>query len=424
MEPLGLGIDLGSSGLRVALVTISGLIVERHESSYPLPFSDAIGWKLGVVNLLQQLPKQLLKRVIAISIDGTSGTLLACDQRGNPLAPALAYSCACVEHQAAIRALAPDHSSAASVSGSLARALRLLDQLQWEPHKPLPLLRHQADWLMGWLLGDWRWGEEGNNLRLGWDLINNHWAGKIAETTWAKALPKIVRSGLKLGPLSDRASAALGIAKTCVVVSGSTDANAMVLAADPKPGDGITVLGTTLVLKQFNNSALHGVGISNHRISGCWLVGGASNAGAGVLRQFFSDRQLQELSRQIDPSRPSGLYYRPLPAPGDRFPIDDPNLEPILEPRPISDALFLQGLLEGLSRIEKQGWQKLQDLGANPIKRVLTLGGGARNQQWRGIRELALNLPVLNYGNRSAAAAMGLLALRSVTLEPSAGPLP
>jgi sugar (pentulose or hexulose) kinase len=118
------------------------------------------------------------------------------------------------------------------------------------------------------------------------------------------------------------------------------------------------------------------------------------------------------------------LYYRPLPAPGDRFPIDDPNLEPILEPRPISDALFLQGLLEGLSRIEKQGWQKLQDLGANPIKRVLTLGGGARNQQWRGIRELALNLPVLNYGNRSAAAAMGLLALRSVTLEPSAGPLP
>ncbi|NDF63348.1 MAG: hypothetical protein EB136_10650, partial [Synechococcaceae bacterium WBB_3_034] len=37
------------------------------------------------------------------------------------------------------------------------------------------LLRHQADWLMGWLLADWRWGEEGNNLRLGWDLRAQAW---------------------------------------------------------------------------------------------------------------------------------------------------------------------------------------------------------------------------------------------------------
>jgi hypothetical protein len=39
------------------------------------------------------------------------------------------------------------------------------------------------------------------------------------------------------------------------------------------------------------------------------LVGGASNAGAGVLRQFFNDQQLQELSRQIDPNKASGLTY-------------------------------------------------------------------------------------------------------------------
>ena len=77
---------------------------------------------------------------------------------------------------------------AATASGSLARALALLRAaagLAMEPPTqcsageappPFPwLLRHQADWLMGWLLGDWRWGEEGNNLRLGWDLEANAW---------------------------------------------------------------------------------------------------------------------------------------------------------------------------------------------------------------------------------------------------------
>lgn len=416
MEFLGLGIDLGTSGLRVAVVNAAGNLLETKSSSYPLPFSDANGWQLGVAQLVKQLSTVLRQQIAAIAIDGTSGTLLACNKLGVPLAPALPYSCACGEQSEAIKALVPSSNAAASSSGSLARALQLLQQLEWQIGKPVPLLRHQADWLMGWLLGDWRWGEEGNNLRLGWDLLRNQWAGQLGVAPWAEALPQIVASGQTLGLISSAASAALGIPKTCLVVSGSTDANAMVLAANPKTNDGICVLGTTLVLKQFNSTALHGAGISNHRINGRWLVGGASNAGAGVLRQFFNDQQLKELSRQIDPTRPSGLHYLPLPAPGERFPIENPNLQPILEPRPISDALFLQGMLEGLSKLEHQGWQRLQELGASPIKRVLTVGGGACNPQWRNLRQLALGIPVLNLPNASAATAMAFLALQSVKL--------
>ena len=417
MEFLGLGIDLGTSGLRVAVVNAAGNLLETKSSSYPLPFSDANGWQLGVAQLVKQLSTVLRQQVAAIAIDGTSGTLLACNKLGVPLAPALPYSCACGEQSEVLKALVPSNNAAASSSGSLARALQLLQQLEWQIGKPVPMLRHQADWLMGWLLGDWRWGEEGNNLRLGWDLLRNQWAGQLGVAPWAEALPQIVASGQTLGLISAAASAALGIPQTCLVVSGSTDANAMVLAANPKTNDGICVLGTTLVLKQFNSTALHGVGISNHRINGRWLVGGASNAGAGVLRQFFNDQQLKELSRQIDPARPSGLHYLPLPAPGERFPIENPNLQPILEPRPISDALFLQGMLEGLSKLEQQGWQRLQELGASPIKRVLTVGGGACNPQWRNLRELALGIPVLNLPNASAATAMAFLALQSVKVD-------
>ena len=114
------------------------------------------------------------------------------------------------------------------------------------------------------------------------------------------------------------------------------------------------------------------------------------------------------------PRRPSGLDLRPLPRPGERFPVDDPSLEPVLEPRPVSDALYLQGLLEGLAAIEAQGWQRLQALGAPPIRRVLSLGGGARNPQWRAIRQRLLGLPVLNRPQASAARGMARLALSAI----------
>jgi sugar (pentulose or hexulose) kinase len=218
-----------------------------------------------------------------------------------------------------------------------------------------------------------------------------------------------------MGPLSRHAAVTLGLSPDTVVVAGSTDANAAVLAASPGIGDGVTVLGTTLVLKQIVPAPLIGPGLSSHRVAGQWLLGGASNAGGGVLRRFFEDDQLAELSRQIDPTRPTGLDFYPLPRRGERFPVDDPRLEPRLTPRPVSDVLYLQGLLEGLTAIETAGWQRFRELGAPPLRKVITLGGGAKNPQWRQMRQRALGVPVLNRPNLSAALGMARLASQGLT---------
>ena len=421
-EALGLGIDLGTSGIRLAVVNAAGQLLAACDSPYPAPFADPRGWQQGLESLCRQLPAELRSAVVAIAVDGTSGTLLLCRSDGGlpsgPLAAALPYHQAVpewAETAAALVGEAGAHTPAASASGSLARALQLLDQAN-AAEEPGPwLLRHQADWLMGWLLGDWRWGEEGNNLRLGWDQHQRRWMGRLADQPWSAALPEICPSGQVLGRLAGEAAAALGLPSACTVVAGSTDASAAVLAADLQESDGAAVLGTTLVLKQFSDRPLQGPGISCQRVAGRWLVGGASNAGAGVLRTLFSDAQLVELSRQIDPRRNSGLALRPLPRTGERFPIDDPLLEPQLEPRPVSDALYLQALLEGLAEIERAGWQRLEQLGAPPVQRVISLGGGARNPQWRALRQRLLRRPVINRPQCTAAQGMARLALSAVT---------
>jgi sugar (pentulose or hexulose) kinase len=422
VSPLALGLDLGSSGLRLALAEASGadsagLLIETS-SAYPGNFNEPKAWRQGLIALAQRLPAERRRNVRAIALDGTSGTLLLCRPDGSllpgALGLALPYHQACPEQRELTRQLCGDDTSpAASASSSLARALQLLHRARQGGEGQELLLRHQADWLLGWLLGDWRWGEEGNNLRLGWDLERQVWSGAIATQPWSASLPQICPSGAILGQLSAEAAAQLDLPSSCLVVSGSTDANAAVLAADPQEGDGVCVLGTTLVLKQFCPAPIKAPGVSSHRLDGRWLVGGASNAGAGILRRFYSDAQITELSRQIDPERPTGLDLLPLPAPGERFPSDDPDLEPRLQPRPVSDALYLQALLEGLTAIEARGWRRLQQLGAPPLRRVITLGGGAHNPQWRQLRQRVLDVPVHNRPSLSAALGMAQLALRA-----------
>lgn len=414
---LALGIDLGTSGLRLAVIDAQGVRLTEESSHYPSAFEDPQGWQQGLIQLCEQLPIDLRQRIAGLAVDGTSGTLLMCRADGSlpngSLGLALPYHQSCPDQAETASELAGG-GPAASASGSLARALKLMQRARVEEHDGPWLLRHQADWMTGWLLGDWRWGEEGNNLRLGWCLNNQHWVGDIAKQSWSGALPEIQPSGLVLGTLAPAAASRLGIPERCQVVAGSTDANAAVLAAEPGESDGVTVLGTTLVLKQWSPDPIQGPGVSCHRVGGRWLLGGASNAGGGVLKRYFNDEQLKEISRQIDPIHSSGLHLRPLLATGERFPVDDPSLQPILEPRPVSDALFLQALLEGLGAIEREGWQRLEDLGAPAVKKIISVGGGACNPQWRIIRQRLLQRPIINRPGLSAALGMARLAARAV----------
>ncbi|MGD8630276.1 MAG: FGGY-family carbohydrate kinase, partial [Gammaproteobacteria bacterium] len=118
------------------------------------------------------------------------------------------------------------------------------------------------------------------------------------------------------------------------------------------------------------------------------------------------------LTRELQPDRLTGLDYYPLPARGERFPVNDPDLEPVLTPRPQAEARFFQGILEGIARIEVLGYRRLAALGAPWPTRVISTGGGAANSAWRTIRSQLLDIPVIAAGHQQAAYGTALLALR------------
>lgn len=191
---------------------------------------------------------------------------------------------------------------------------------------------------------------------------------------------------------------------------------AFLAAGVQQPGEAVSSLGSTLAIDLLSSSPIHAAryGICSYRWQKNWIVDGGSNTGGAVLRMFFTSQQLKQLSQRIDPKVPSGLRYYPLLGRGQRFPVNDPDLLPNMSPRPGDDALFLHGLLEGIAQIECDSYDLLRQVGATPVTKVHTAGGGAASNVWNQIRQGLLGVPVVR--SRQAEAAYGAALLACQTL--------
>ena len=418
-----IGIDLGTSGCRgVAIddrgVTLAQAATVLPPSRHPRPGASEQSpddWWAAVARVLRELLTQKPGAVRALSVDGTSSTLLLCDADGVPCAPGLMYDDRRAVPQAqTIAQHAPADCAARGPGSALAKLLYLHEK---HPHVAAHAV-HQADWISGRLAARHGISDENNVLKLGYDVVERHWPEWMTRLPLPlELLPEVLPVGSPVGPIAPAIAAAFGLPTDVLVVAGTTDSNAAALAAGIEaPGDAVTSLGSTLVLKIFAERPVFAAdyGVYSHRLGDSWLIGGASNTGGRVLRQFFSDRQIKQLSARIDTERVLNLGYYPLPTPGERFPRNDPHLEPRLTPRPEDPAEFLQAMLEGIADVEATGYARLTALGAPTPRRVFTSGGGAANEAWQRIRARRLGLPVLRAVHTEAAYGTALLARAAV----------
>lgn len=369
-------------------------------------------WWEAVTKVLDALTTQLDPATIrAIAVDGTSGTVLLADPEGTPLTAGIMYNDGrAVAEAGRIAKRAPRQSAAHGSGSGLAKALWLLDHTTAGAAR----LHTQADCVSGQLCGHPAPCDANNALKLGYDPVARRWPAWLEAMQLPDGLlPEVVPAGRVIGTLAPALARRWGIAPAARIVSGTTDSTAAFIASGAAlPGEAVTALGSTLVLKVIAEQPLFApeYGVYSHPFGNYWLVGGASNSGGAVLRQFFSDAQMAALSQQLDPDRPTGLDYYPLPSAGERFPVCDPQLPPRVSPRPKDDAPFFQGLLEGIARIERAGYERLAELGAPYPTTIRSNGAGAANAVWTAIRGRILGVPLLPATHTEAAYGSALLA--------------
>ena len=406
----------------------------------PKAWCDAVEYLFAsAANTVHISPK--MRRTRAICISGTSSSCLLVSPtntvtcEGSSMGPSRGLNARMYNYgvkdesvQQLLKEYVPDRHTAQSTTGTLAKLL------SWHTEAPIQeneRLCHQADYIIHqWLqptsldnsmsiCSDWH-----NCLKLGYDVQSLQWPKWLTDCLHSLHITKdilpatVVSPGAVLGNIRPAMATKYGLSEHTVMVAGTTDSNAAFFAAiqdgtqTMEPGIAVTSLGSTAALKQLSTAYVEDAtcGVYSHRFpstfrnrrttnnsmdnSALWLVGGASNVGCAILRHLnFSNSELDDLSKEIDPNTDSPYTYYPLLTVGERFPVADRHKEPILDPVPTSRRDYLHGLLQGISDVERDGYMALGQLGvAPPIpSRIWTCGGGSRNDMWNRMRQRRLN---------------------------------
>ena len=261
------------------------------------------------------------------------------------------------------------------------------------------------------------YSDENNALKLGYDCVERSWPKWFDQLPIEmNSLPNIKIPGQSIGELRNSELIDLGFSNKTMVIAGTTDSIAAFLATGAKNiGEAVSSIGTTLVVKAISNKPIYNkeFGIYSHRLGENWLAGGASNVGGKILKELFSDR-IEELSKDIDPNNLLNLNYYPLAQKGERFPFNDPNKLPILEPRPNSEIKFFQAVLEGITNVEKLSYEKISEIGGKYPKTIFTIGGGGKNLKWNEIRKKILGVKLNKPLSNDASFGSALLALGNI----------
>jgi sugar (pentulose or hexulose) kinase len=415
---LFLGIDFGTSGVRTSVINSNqeeiinfSVSIEKPTVKDSLVCQDPSLWWNSLIKNLQFLSTKIdLSKIERLSIDGTSGTVLICDGTGRPLDYALMYNDASsVEEAKLIEKISSGHPIVSSPTNALVRTLSLIKKNSAQSYKIL----HQADWIASKIIEEFKFSDENNALKLGYDCQERAWPNWFNELPLDEdSLPEILIPGQVMGNLKNQELLNLGFNSKLEVVAGTTDSIAAFLATGASQiGEAVTSIGTTLVVKAISAKPIFNreFGIYSHRLGDRWLAGGASNVGGKIIEELFGNK-IEDLSKSLNPDKLLNLNYYPLAQTGERFPINDPNKKPILEPRPDKETDFFQAVLEGITQVEKLSYEKIVEIGGSYPLKIFTIGGGGKNQNWNTMRKKILKVELGKPLSNDASYGVALLA--------------
>lgn len=431
---LFLGIDVGTGGVRAMAVAENGAVAaeasvafdaellaprqDRHEQSpeaWWQAVRRAIAKTLDLLNASDLAPD----RLAAISVDGTSGTLVVLDSAGRPMRPAIMYNDSRSADEAEwINLAAEDFCLKLGYRFTSSFALAKITWLrnhETELFEKAARFVHQADYVLGRLTGGPAVSDYSNALKTGYDLIDECWPAWIDELLQVTdRLPDVVAPGTKVGSVSAAAAAETGLPKGLAVVTGASDGTAACLASGlRRPGDYNTTLGTTLVYKGISRRICrHPDGlIYSHKLpGGLWLPGAAGNVGAEWIPAWFPAADVRAMDAAAEPKLPCDCIAYPLVHTGERFPFISAEAEGFFTRRPQDTAERYAACLQGTALVERLGYHVLDAATGCGGGEVFSTGGGSRSDVWMQCRADATGRVVHRPGCGQSAFGSALLA--------------
>lgn len=439
-----LGIDLGTSSVKIIIMNEQGNIIESVSKNYDVSYPHA-GWaeqnpddwwnstKNGIKELLN---RENIKpeEINGISFSGQMHGLVILDDKNQVLMPAILWCDQRTQKQCDYLNKEFGQEKLSEYTGNMALTGFTLPKVLWvkenrpDIYKRIAHIMLPKDYISFKLTGIFASDVSDASGTIMFDVKNRKWSKKIVELLKIeeKVLPKVYESSDVIGNVSKEASRETGLSTETLVIAGAGDQAAGAVGTGVVDSGMISVsLGTSGVV--FSSSEKFYMDKENRLHSFChangkWHQMGVILSAASSLKWWVEnvnldtdgdafEKLLSEAGRSSVGS--NKLLFLPYLM-GERTPYNDPDAKGSFIGLNITHKRgdMTRAILEGVCFALRDSLEILKSMNVE-MSEIRVNGGGAKSKLWRHILADVFNLKV-NIVNSKEGPAYGASILAAV----------
>ncbi len=415
-----IGIDLGTSAVKLLLVDgngqICGSVSEEYSLSFPHP-----GWseqepedwweavRRGLGRLLDGQDRSL---IAGIGVGGQMHGLVTLDKDDQVIRPAILWNDGRTSAETAWLNDEVGKEKLSEMTANIAFAGFTAPKLLWmKANEPdnfarIDKIMLPKDYINYRLTGVHACDYSDASGMLLLDVKNRCWSDEMLEICGVSEtqMPKLFESYMVIGHVKPEVAESFGLSKDVRVAAGAGD-NAAAAVGTGTVGDGacnisLGTSGTIFISSEHfgvdPNNALHAFAHADGRyhLMGCMLSAASCN-------KWFCEDILctQDYGKEQQAIGDAGLglghvYFLPYLM-GERSPINDTDARGLFIGLTMDTtrADMIQAVLEGVAFAIRDSFEVARGLGIS-IRRSMLCGGGAKSPLWQRIMSNVLNIPL------------------------------
>jgi FGGY-family pentulose kinase len=433
--PYLLGIDFGTGGVRVGIFDREGTPAVFHaiefETRYPRPGraeQDPGAWWSALVAAVQGAMRRSGIRpeeIAGVSLDATSSTVLATDDDGRPLRPAIMWMDVRASKEATLieqtghPALKYNGFGTVSAEWGLPKAL-WLKQNEPDTYRSAAHVCDCADWLIHQLTGEWVASVNTASSKFYYDRNEGGFPERLYEAVGIEDLlnkfpARVANVGSVVGHLRSEVADELGLRLGLPVAEGGIDAHVGALGLGVvEPGKLALIAGSSHVMIGQAGRPLHGQGFwgayTDALVPGQYtLEAGQASTGSIVAwfkRRFAGEAVAEAERRGVDPYVVLTELARDVPVGSDGLMVIDyfqgsrtPHIDPLARGMIWGLSLshgpghMFRAIIEGICYGTEHIFRTMRAHDFDP-RLCVASGGPAKSELWMQMHADVSNIPI------------------------------
>ena len=413
---LYVGIDLGTSAVKLLLMSADGKIQKIVSKEYPLFFPHP-GWseqkpedwwsavQEGLLELVADCDKS---QVAGISFGGQMHGLVILDENDNVIRPAILWNDGRTTEETDYLNLVIGKEKLSAYTANIAFAGFTAPKILWvknkepENFKKIKKIMLPKDYIAYKLSGSFCTDVSDASGMLLMDVKNKCWSKEMMEICSIKEeqLATIYESYQVVGTLKEELADQFGLSKAVKIAAGAGD-NAAAAVGTGTVGNGrcnisIGTSGTVFIssnefgVDKFNSLHAFAHADGNYHLMGCMLS--AASCGKWWLEDIIGTNNYKKEEGEVTKLGENNIFFLPYLM-GERSPLNDPLARGAFIGLSMDTTRtdMTQAVLEGVAFAIRDSLEVAKSLGIN-IERSKICGGGAKSKLWKTMFANILNI--------------------------------